>query len=344
MRVFPEALRQVVAADVLLITKCDRASSLALGALQDSLRELNPSAPQHTVRDGQIGTEVLRTRGVYDGVYDGVYAGGSDQGADTWTGRRTDAASGAPHEAAERLPRMAQWLGAEALRLAELQPGFVAGDAADARGTGDSIDSSEPSKPSAPSDANAAPATHDAGRPLGDVLRGERERALQRAAAPHAPGVSSFFVTFAQPVPWLGFAVAMGQVLADHGTQLLRVKGLVNVLGTPRPQVIQCVQGVAYPSISLPAWPQDGPFRDGCGRLVFITRHLTAEQGESIRAALSQWPTDNAALRISAGDLMLPTRCWLAQRLPSASPSAVAHDGWYVQARRFAAGGAGPAN
>ena len=58
---------------------------------------------------------------------------------------------------------------------------------------------------------------------------------------------------------------ALGQILSSHGSELLRVKGLINVAGTVRPQVIQCVLAVAYPSLSLPAWPREGPFRDVTG-------------------------------------------------------------------------------
>ncbi len=328
LRAFPEALRQVLAADLLLITKGDRASSLALSQLQDSLRELNPSAPQHLVRHGGINADVLRSCGVYDagltavtGRVSGSVVGGSS--GDT---------PGGPPRADDDPPRIAQWLGAEALRLADLQravPGAAAPDAVHAAAAAEPTDTTDTT------DANDAT---DAGRSLGAVLRGERGHAARRVSTPHAPGVSSFVMTFAQPVPWLGFAVAFGHMLAEHGAQLLRVKGLMQVVGAQQPQVIQCVQGVAYPSIRLGAWPHDGPFRDGCGRLVFITRDLTVAQGESIRAALSQWPTDNAALRMSAGDMNLPTRCWLAQRLPAAAASAVTHDGWHVQTRRFSGG------
>ncbi len=159
--------------------------------------------------------------------------------------------------------------------------------------------------------------------------------ATTRPAAPHSTGISSFVIEFDHPAPWLGFAVAMGQVLATHGAKLLRVKGLMNIAGNDRPQVIQCVQGVAYPCISLSGWPKDGRFSDGRGRLVFITRDLSAERVEAIRSALSTFPGDAAALRMSAGDLMLPTRCWLSQRMAPAAEGALEHDGWVVQTNRL---------
>ncbi len=121
---------------------------------------------------------------------------------------------------------------------------------------------------------------------------------------------------------------------------MLRVKGLICVAGTVRPQVIQCVQGVAYPSLSLPAWPKEGPFLDGRGRLVFITRGLDDAQIDVIGAALASLPADTVALRMSAGDSMLPTRCWLQQRMPVSTSNAFEHDGWFVQARHFRGRGA----
>jgi len=41
-------------------------------------------------------------------------------------------------------------------------------------------------------------------------------------------------------------------------------------------------------------------------------------------SALAQLPKDAIALRMSSGDSMLPTRCWLAQPMPVSAPDAVA--------------------
>ena len=298
LRDFSEATRQVVAADLLFITKCDKASTSMLASLQEALRELNPGAPQRPVRDGQDDASALLACGIYG--------------------------------TSNKLPSLAQWMGEEALHQAELRgrresnPGWLPGP---------SPDGSASSRP-----ADEAASGDPAGRPLGERWREQREARSaerQRAAGSHTPGVSSFVVTFDQPVPWFGFAVAMGQVLSSRGSQLLRVKGLISVVGTLRPQVIQCVQGVAYPSLSLPAWPKEGPFRDGRGRLVFIVRGLDEVQVDAIRAALAALPSDAVALRMSSGDSMLPTRCWLSQRMPIATPNAVEHEGWFVQAKRF---------
>ena len=291
---YPEALRQVVAADVLFISKCDQATSSSITALEAELHTLNPGAPLRRVRNGQIDAQDLFGRGVYS--------------------------------AADKAPDMTDWLGAEALHQAGLQGSSGAG-----RGW---------LMPAESSDAHEAQ-----GSPLTERLQDRRDKSAAGSAAsatPHAAGVTTFVVAFEDPVPWLGFAVVMGQLLATHGSNLLRVKGLMNVVGSTRPQVIQCVQSVAYPSISLPAWPKEGPFVDGRGRLVFIARDLAPEQVDAIRSALTRFPSDSAALRMTAGDSMLATRCWLGQRMPTSTPNVVEHEGWQIQAkhlRRRAPGG-----
>jgi len=281
-----EALRQVVAADALLISKCDKASSLSLRALEDELQRLNPGAPCHPVRNGLIDASVLLGRGIYSATH--------------------------------KSPDLARWLGDEAAHRAE-------SDSAGDNPRGWLMD----------------PASLESDDPKGRPLAGrwqDRTRqpgATTLTAAPHSIGISSFVIEFDPPVPWLGFAVTMGQVLATHGAKLLRVKGLMNIAGNDKPQVIQCVQGVAYPCISLASWPKDGAFSDGRGRLVFIARDLPADRVESIRSALVSFPGDAAALRMSAGDLMLPTRCWLSQRMAPAAEGALEHDGWVVQTKRL---------
>ena len=294
---FAEATRQVVAADLLYITKCDRATPSMLAALQEELHRLNPGAPQRLVRDGKDDATALLACGLYS--------------------------------TSNKPPSLAQWMGEEALRQAELRGPSGSGLLPALDSGGSSSD---------PGDIERAEPGDVSGRSLGTRLRAQRDaRALERqhASPTHTSGVSSFVVTFARPVPWFGFAVALGQILSSHASQLLRVKGLIHVAGTLRPQVIQCVQGVAYPSVTLPAWPKEGPFQDGLGRLVFIARGLDEMQVDAIRGALAALPSDAVALRMSSGDSMLPTRCWLSQRMPVTEPGALEHEGWFVQAKRF---------
>ncbi|NML28358.1 CobW family GTP-binding protein [Zoogloea dura] len=200
---------------------------------------------------------------------------------------------------AGKLPDVAAWLGEEKARHAPAEPFTSPG-------------------------AGTSP-----WRPVGAAA----PRAL--AAGRHEDGVSSFVVEFDAPVPWFGFALALGRILQAHGPQLLRVKGLLAVAGEALPRVIQCVQEVAYPSLTLPAWPADGSFADHRGRLVFIVRDLPEAAAAAIRASLAALPGDPAAIRASASSPGLPTRCWFNERIAVTGTGLPQLDGWVIQSPRF---------
>lgn len=114
-------------------------------------------------------------------------------------------------------------------------------------------------------------------------------RSQAPAAVPsrHDEAVTSYVLTFDQPLDWLGFADGLGLLLQIHGARILRVKGLLNVANDPLPRVVQCVQHVAYPPTSLPAWPTEPPYDDRRSRLVFIVRDLPRQEVENILGSLS---------------------------------------------------------
>lgn len=261
---FAEARRQVAAADRLIITKSDLASTAVLAALVERLRVLNPQAQQVTVRDGIADTALLRHAGVYG------------QGQEL---RRIE---------------LGAWLGST------------------------EQESAQPPE----------------GRTLGAAARGR----ARGGSGVHTPRVRSFSVTFDEPLPWLGFSVVMGGILRQHGARLLRTKGIIRLAGDAQPRVVQCVEDIAYPPLRLAQWPGDGLFADGRGRLVFITHDLDAGQTAAITRAFDHMPGDAAALRLSAADLSLPTRCWLAHRAPPSPSASLHHDGWVIQQRRFRGG------
>lgn len=164
-----------------------------------------------------------------------------------------------------------------------------------------------------------------------------RTRAHSHAEDRHDEAITSFVIDFDNPVPWYSFAVAMGRILEAHGSKILRVKGLMNIAGNPLPQVIQCVQDVAYPPLSLARWPEQSPFQDRRGRLVFIVRDLPRKEVEAILSALSDSPNDASPPGANVPALPLPTRCWLAHNMPGGGSSASQVDGWVVQTKRLGA-------
>ena len=58
------------------------------------------------------------------------------------------------------------------------------------------------------------------------------------------------------------------------GERILRIKGLLNVVGDHKPRVIQCVQHVMYPFARIDDWPAQPPYNDQKSRLVFIVRDV----------------------------------------------------------------------
>lgn len=255
-----EALRQVVMADRLLITKCDLADDATLAGLRARLQELNAGAVQVQVWEGRTAPESLFCCGLY-----------------TPEGKASD---------------VAVWLGEEhkaALHTLQKSAGIAWN-----KGKGHV----------------ASPTRH------------------------HDGSVTSFVVRFPSPVSWRSFAVAMGQVLERHGPQLLRIKGLMNVVGDSRPRVIHCVQNVAYPPINLAKWPVQSLFEDRRGRLVFIVRNLTSEDIDGIKAAFAECDREPTPVLLGGPICPPATICWMTHNMAAAKPL-MDLEGWQVQAKRL---------
>ena len=103
------------------------------------------------------------------------------------------------------------------------------------------------------------------------------------AVAPrHDRGITTFTLWFDRPFGWQAFTAAMELLTSLRGPDLLRVKGLVNVEGEPGPVVVQGVQHVFHPPVTLAAWPSD----DRRSRLVFITRGIDEPTVSAVFAAV----------------------------------------------------------
>jgi G3E family GTPase len=86
--------------------------------------------------------------------------------------------------------------------------------------------------------------------------------------ARHDPAVRTLPLRFDTPFDWDTFAAAMDMIMNLRGKDLLRVKGIVNVQG--QPVVVQAVQHIMHPPVTLERWPSD----DTGTRMVFITRNI----------------------------------------------------------------------
>ena len=94
---------------------------------------------------------------------------------------------------------------------------------------------------------------------------------LENAHYRHGDRIKAFCVIREEPISWAGFSAWLDLVSAMRGNDLLRVKGIVNVIEHPsRPTVVHGVQHIFHPPIQLDDWPSD----DRRTRIVFITRDI----------------------------------------------------------------------
>jgi G3E family GTPase len=88
--------------------------------------------------------------------------------------------------------------------------------------------------------------------------------------AGHTDDIATFTIVEIEPIPWAPFASAMEALIALRGPDLLRVKGVLDVVGCRGPVVVQFVQHLAHPPVELDRWSDDARG----SRLVFIARNL----------------------------------------------------------------------
>ncbi|RCK27216.1 ATP-binding protein [Thalassospira profundimaris] len=86
----------------------------------------------------------------------------------------------------------------------------------------------------------------------------------------HDDHIQSFCITFDEPLHWDAFVTWAEIFTQMRGESLLRVKGILNLVGEHIPVAIHAVQHVFHPPASLPAWPSD----DHRSKIVFITKDL----------------------------------------------------------------------
>jgi G3E family GTPase len=90
----------------------------------------------------------------------------------------------------------------------------------------------------------------------------------------HDASIAAFCLVFDRPLDWTMFGVWLSMLLSDRGEDVLRVKGLLNVVGSPGPVVIHGVQHIVHRPVHLEAWPD----ADRRSRIVFITRGIARER------------------------------------------------------------------
>lgn len=126
-------------------------------------------------------------------------------------------------------------------------------------------------------------AVNGATDPRNFTEQGDGARNVFVAESEHSDGISSFVLTQNGPMQWPVWLRAMDTLMAMRGSDLLRVKGFLNVEGCAGPVVVQFVQHLAHPPVELQAWP-DGNKQS---RVVFITRGVSEQQVRDLFKAVS---------------------------------------------------------
>lgn len=190
-----EAVKQVAMADSLLLTKADLCTPEQIAAVQARLRAINPAAPLHLVRNGEVPAPAVLDLGP-----------GRDSPADAVRWLRE----------AAYVPRAAS---------------CVAAPVASAR------------------------------QPHGH----------------HDERIHAFCFATDQSVGEQALEGWLQMLASFMGSNILRMKGILNIEGRPAPVLVQGVQHIFHPPVALPAWPD----ADRRSRLVFITRDIGRETIES---------------------------------------------------------------
>ncbi|OLY44288.1 CobW family GTP-binding protein [Bartonella apis] len=74
----------------------------------------------------------------------------------------------------------------------------------------------------------------------------------------HSDTIHAFSLTHDKPVPYLALEAFIDLLRANHGAQMLRMKGIVELEEDPsRPVVIHGVQTLFHPPVRLSGWPND---------------------------------------------------------------------------------------
>jgi G3E family GTPase len=90
----------------------------------------------------------------------------------------------------------------------------------------------------------------------------------------HGDSIRAFSMVFDGALDWTLFGLWLTMLLHRHGSAVLRVKGILNVEGSPTPVAVHGVQHLVHPPVHMAAWPDQGPDGDRRSRLVFVVDGL----------------------------------------------------------------------
>ncbi len=102
----------------------------------------------------------------------------------------------------------------------------------------------------------------------------------------HDDHIRAFCLSIDIPITEENYLAWLDLLMAFVGSNVLRVKGILNIAGYDHPMVIHGVQHIFHPPAPLSAWPGE----DRRSRIVFITRDVEREVVEQIFNYISNTP------------------------------------------------------
>jgi G3E family GTPase len=93
----------------------------------------------------------------------------------------------------------------------------------------------------------------------------------------HHHDIHAFCLTSEQPLSWEALSGWLGRLRQGAGEDLLRVKGIVNLIGERAPVAIHGVHHIFHPPVLLDPWPD----ADRRSRIVFIVRGIERSELEA---------------------------------------------------------------
>jgi G3E family GTPase len=114
---------------------------------------------------------------------------------------------------------------------------------------------------------------------LAPASRDVRDLPVSANGAQHGHDIAALVLTIDRAIDWTAFGIWLTMLLHARGSEILRIKGLLDT-GAGGPLLVDCVQHAVHPPVHLDGWPDD----DRRSRLVLIGRDLDAER---LRASLA---------------------------------------------------------
>lgn len=104
----------------------------------------------------------------------------------------------------------------------------------------------------------------------------------------HDDRIRAFCFSLDEPIPEQGLVNWLEQLKDLLGSNILRVKGILNIVGSAQPVAVHGVQHTFHAPIRLPVWPS----QDRRSRIVFITQDVARSAIEATFNTLRQVPPE----------------------------------------------------